>query len=96
MRANLRAGFYKGLDLAWGGSGTNGATLSSSDLRKIQTLFSLDVFVPDVDPPANTFMLASVVKAPFEGFLGLTSGFAKVELIDQINLCTIYILKYLA
>ena len=77
MRAKLRAGFYKGKDLALGGSGTNGATVSSSDMRRIQTLFSLVVFVSDVDPPANTFMLASVVKASFEGFLGLTSGFAK-------------------
>ena len=96
MRAKLRDGFYKGMDLALGGSGTNVATLSTSDLRRIQTLFSLDVFVPDEDPPANTFMLASVVKASFDGFLGLTSGLAKIALIEQITLFTIYILNYLA
>ena len=70
-----------------GGSGTNGATLFSSDIRCIQTSFSLVVFFSDVDPPANTFILASAVEAPFEGFLGLTSGLAKIALIDQITLC---------
>ena len=65
-------------------------------MRRIQTFFSLVVFVSDVDPLANTLMLASVVEAPFEGLLGLTSVLAKIELIDQITLCAIYILYYLA
>ena len=65
-------------------------------MGRIKTLFSLVDFVSDVDPMANTLLLASVVEAPFEDFLGLTSGLTKIALIDQITLCAINILNYLA
>ena len=84
------------MDLSLGGSKTNWATMFSSDMRMIQTLFSLAVFMSDVHPPSTTLILVSVVKAPFESFLGLTPGLAKIALIDQITLCARYILNYLA
>ena len=43
-----------------------------------------------VDLTENTFLFASAVGAPCEGFLGLTSGFAKTALIDQIIHFKIY------
>ena len=46
-----------------------------------------------MDLLANTFILASAVEAPFEGFFGLTSCLAKIVLMDQITLCARYILE---
>ena len=37
-----------------------------------------------VDLTENMFLFASAVQAPCDGFLGLTSGFSKIALIDQI------------
>ena len=51
---------------------------SISDVSRIQTSFPLIVFVSVVDLPENTFLFASAVGAPCDGFLGLTSGFAKI------------------
>ena len=43
------------------------------------------------DLTENAFLFASAVKAPCEGFLGLTSGFAKIALIDQMISSKVYI-----
>ena len=64
---------------------------SNSDVRRIQTSFPLIVFVSVVDLPENTFLFASAVGAPCEGFLGLTSGFAKIALRDEMICSKIYL-----
>ena len=60
-------------------------------VRRIQTSFPLVVFVSVVDLRENMFLFASAVGAPCEGFLGLTSGFAKIASVDQIICSKIYL-----
>ena len=51
---------------------------SISDVSRIETSFTLVVFGSVVDLRENMFLLDSAVGAPCDGFLGLTSGFAKI------------------